>query len=350
MKSKTMKIGFIVFFIIIAFLFLLITWPFAKAAFLAFTLTVIFWPLYNFVLKKLNNHHYISSVITTIVVAVCVIFPLVVFGSIIVIKAGDFLRTVVSEFEGGSMSEALSPFFETIHAYISKLSGSAPLAKDIETMILSVLKQLSEKLYQYSPQVVSTAASITINFFLMFLFLAVFMAEGKKLFNRLINIVPLSKEHFKELSRNTRIAITSTLGATIMTAIVQGALLGLGFWVAGFENLLGWWLVVTIISVIPVIGAASCYITASIVLYATGEVLGAILFLLFGFGIVSSVDNIIRSFMIRGISKIHPFLLFVALIGSLKLMGPIGLIVGPVLVVVFLASLRIYSREFAKNR
>ncbi len=347
MEKKYMRLSFIVFFFILAILFILLTLPFLKAGFLALTLAVIFAPFYRFIQDKLNHHNYLSSLLTTVVIAVCVIIPLAFLGSMVVIKAGTFLKNTAMQLESGTISGTFQPVFETLHEYLAKFTGSAPLAKDIEMSVLKLLKGFSNKLFHYSPQVVSTAVTLIANFLFMFLFLVVFLAEGDRLYSWMMRTAPLSKRHLQELSRNIRVAITSTLGATLVTGVVQGALLGVGFWVAGFEHPYGWWLVATIISVIPIIGAASCYLTATAVLYSTGNVLGAILFLLFGLGIVSSVDNIIRSFLIRGTFKIHPLLLFVSLLGALNLMGPIGIVVGPVLVVLFLAALKIYQREFA---
>lgn len=132
----------------------------------------------------------------------------------------------------------------------------------------------------------------------------------------------------------------------IATAIVQGLLIGLGFWIADFSEPLMWGLIAILAAFIPIIGAASCYIGATVVLFAMGRVQAAIIFLVYGFVFVSSVDNIIRPLVMGGRIKVHPVLLFIALLGGVRAFGAIGIVFGPVLLAVFLASLRIYQREF----
>jgi len=107
-----------------------------------------------------------------------------------------------------------------------------------------------------------------------------------------------------------------------------------------------WGLIAVLAAFIPIIGAASCYIGAFAVLAAMGRMQAAVIFLLYGILIVSSIDNFIKPLVMRGRTRVHPVLLFVALLGGVRAFGPIGVVFGPVLLAVFLSSLRIYQREF----
>jgi predicted PurR-regulated permease PerM len=98
---------------------------------------------------------------------------------------------------------------------------------------------------------------------------------------------------------------------------------------------------------VPIIGAALSYIGVTIVLGAMGRWDAAVVFLLYGVVIVSSVDNVLRPLVMGQRMRVHPVLLFIALLGGVRAFGAIGMIAGPVLLAVFLAALRIYQREFA---
>lgn len=339
---------FLIFFGILTVVFLAVTWPFVKAAFLAFTFAVIFFPLYRFALRKLRLHRYIAAIVTTFIIAICVILPLVTLGTVVITRIGHFLQGFASATDGGTFSDTISPLITWVHGWLERIVGSAPSVEDLQGAVLAVFKEAGRKFYELSPRVLSTTVSLVVNFLLMFVFLVVLFVEGGRLHDWLMETAPISAEYRSELSRGVRLMLTSSIVAALLTALVQGSLLGLGFWIVGFDQPYGWCLVAIILSIIPIIGAASCYITATAVLLSKGNAHAAILFLAFGVAIVSSVDNVIRPLIMRGTSHIHPLLLFVTLVGSVKLFGPIGLLVGPVLLSIFLSSIRIYRREFVK--
>lgn len=346
MHPTSMRRAFLVLFAVLTALFAAITWPFAKAAFLAFTLAVIFAPVQRLARERLRLPRYLAATLTTLAVGICVVFPMAVLVGVVVTQISHFLQGVAAQAQSGGLSDAMGQLVVAVHGWIERLWGQAPTAAEIEASFRGALSEVVTKFYEFSPRVLSTTISIVVNFVLMLLFLVVFLAEGGALFDWLMETTPLAAEHRRELARDVRVTITTSLIAAILTAVIQGALLGFGFWMAGFDQPYGWALVAMILSLIPVIGAASCYITSTALLAATGHPQGAILFLLFGVVVVSGSDNVIRPLLFRGKMKMHPLLLFMVFIGAVKALGPIGLLVGPVLLSIFLASLRIYRREF----
>ncbi|OGQ45157.1 MAG: hypothetical protein A3I05_04965 [Deltaproteobacteria bacterium RIFCSPLOWO2_02_FULL_44_10] len=350
MSTSKMQTAFLVFFAALTLLFLALLWPFAKPAFLALTLTIVFAPLYRFILHKCRLHRYLASVLTTLIIAACVLIPLIVLGTVLVTHVGSFLQNISYQLAQGSFSDVFQPILQTLSQWIERLTGTAPFRVDLEQEIFKVLQGLGKSIYNFSPRVLLTTFSIIFNFFLILLFLVVFFAEGVQLHKWLMEASPLSSLHLEKMLTEMRLTITTSLTASLLIAVVQGSLLGLGFWIVGFNHPYSWWPIAIILSVIPIIGAVSCYITASLILLATGQTEWSIAFFVYGVAIVSSVDNIIRPFLVRGTTRIHPVLLFVTLIGAAKLFGPIGIIVGPVLLSIFLAAVRIYRLEFAAER
>lgn len=349
MKPESMSKAFLVLFAVLTAVFIFIAWPFAKAAFLAFTLAVIFFPVQRAASKRFKLNRYLLAVLTTLVVAICVIFPMVVLIGVVVSQISDFLQMITLDAHAGTLSDAFGQLLITVHGWIEKLWGQAPPIEEIRETIISALAGAGKKFYALSPRVLSTTISIVANFLLMPIFLVVFLAEGGALFGWIMESIPLTADHRSELASDVRVMITSSIVAAIITALVQGSLLGAGFWAAGFQRPFEWALVAIILSIIPVVGAASCYITATTLLLSAGNIKGAIIFLIFGVVVISGSDNIIKPLIMRS-KKMHPLLLFVVLIGSVNLFGPIGLLVGPVLLSIFLASLNIYRREFIRAK
>jgi predicted PurR-regulated permease PerM len=113
----------------------------------------------------------------------------------------------------------------------------------------------------------------------------------------------------------------------------------------------GFWFVVTCIaSMMPVVGAALAYVPVAILLFAAGMNIRGLIMLIYGFGVVSTVDSIFRFWLQKRIGNVHPMITAFGVILGLSLFGFIGLIFGPILISLFLLLIRIYSNEFSDTQ
>jgi len=348
-SPKGARIAFLIFFGVLVAAFLYMAAPLMKAAFLALIIAIVFHPVYIFFLKLFRQHNYIAAVVTTILSFCVVLVPIVILVALLASNIVEFATKLAEQLQSGQFAPIVDHVGQTISRWLSMLPGGGEIAFDLRATIVSALKVVGGFLYQFSPKMLATTARLGINLVVLVIFLVAFFAEGSKLFAWLVRALPLSVSHQEEISREIRIMISAILLGMIATAIVQGLLIGLGFWIVGFPDSLMWCLIAILAAFIPIVGAASCYIGAVIVLLAMGRPHAAIIFLIYGILFVSSVDNFIKPFAMRGKMRVHPVLLFIALLGGVRAFGPIGIVFGPVLLAVFLASLRIYQREFTTS-
>jgi predicted PurR-regulated permease PerM len=345
-SSKGARIAFLIFFGVLVAAFLYMASPLMKAAFMAMIVAVIFHPVYKFFLKLFKQHNYIAAVVTTVLSFGVVLVPLFVILTILASNIAEFAARLAGQLQSQQMAPVIDQLNSTINGWLSSLPGGGASTFDLRVAIVDLVKAAGKFLYQFSPRVLATTAKIGVNLVVFVLFLVVLFAEGSKLFAWLVRALPLSVTHQEEISRQIRVMISATLLGMISVAVIQGLLIGLGFWAAGFSEPVMWGFIAVPAAFIPIVGAASCYIGAVIVLLALGRWQAAIIFLIYGFVFVSSVDNIVRPLVMGGQARVHPLLLFIALLGGVRAFGPIGIVFGPVLLAVFLSSLRIYQREF----
>jgi predicted PurR-regulated permease PerM len=97
---------------------------------------------------------------------------------------------------------------------------------------------------------------------------------------------------------------------------------------------------------LPVVGAALAYVPIAIILFSNGQTGQGIAVLIFGFGIIGTVDNVLRFTLLKKLGNVHPLTTVFGVIIGLKLFGFIGLIFGPLLISLFVLLLKIYSNEF----
>jgi predicted PurR-regulated permease PerM len=149
------------------------------------------------------------------------------------------------------------------------------------------------------------------------------------------------------LPRDSTIAIINKMGATIRAvfysvvavAIVQGVLCLIAYAILRVPNPLAWWAITTLFAMIPLVGAPVAYVPAALLLFVTGHPIEAVILLVWGFGIVSNLDNFLRPMFIKFGTNLHMMAIFFALLGGVFTLGPIGLMVGPMLLTLILGML-----------
>lgn len=150
---------------------------------------------------------------------------------------------------------------------------------------------------------------------------------------------PLDRERSERLLATARDAIFATLYGNVGVSLVQGALGGLAFAVLGVPSAIFWGVVMAFLSLAPLVGAAVVWLPASVILIVQGEVVRGVLLLLFGLGVISSVDNFVRAMIVGGRTELHPLAVFLSVLGGVGLFGAAGVFLGPVLFVVAVSLL-----------
>lgn len=140
--------------------------------------------------------------------------------------------------------------------------------------------------------------------------------------------------------------VTAVVRSMFVTALVQGTLAGAGFAVAGLPVPILLALVTAINSFIPFLGAASVWFPASIWLILQEEYLKGIGLGLYGFLVISMIDNFIKPLLIGESTKIPVFLLFFTILGGLQVYGVLGIFLGPIILSLGMAFLTIYREIY----
>jgi predicted PurR-regulated permease PerM len=149
--------------------------------------------------------------------------------------------------------------------------------------------------------------------------------------------------------------VNATIFGGILIAVIQGVLGGLAFWVLGLHSPVLWGTAMAFFSFIPVGGTALIWGPTCIILFIEGAFLEGIILLLIGILVIGMVDNFLRPFFISSKTKIHPLLLFFAVLGGIQVFGLIGVVAGPLVATICLTLIEIYvqgihSRETSEIR
>ncbi len=184
------------------------------------------------------------------------------------------------------------------------------------------------------------ALGTTVSFALMLFVLFFVLRDGPTLAQQVVRLLPIEgrrrtllQKHLTDMTR----AVFLGLG---LTAVAQGVLLGVGFWIAGLPSPLVFGVLGVILALVPMVGPALLWIPAAIWLAARGDTGYAIFLALWGSVVVGLVDNLLRPLLISGRAEVPTLAVFIGVIGGLAAFGFIGLFVGPIVLGLLMALFR----------
>ena len=212
------------------------------------------------------------------------------------------------------------------------------------------IKKISLTIANFLPNILGATISSITTVLMMYLILYFMLIGSREMEFWLEENIPLKNSNVDLLGTELKKLVISNAVGIPLTALVQGIIAILGYWIAGVPDIGFWFVFTCITSMVPVIGAGLAYIPICILLYANGNSTAAILLMLYCVIIVGMADNVFRFALQKKLGDIHPLITIFGVIVGLELCGFIGLIFGPILIALFILLIRIYLNEFSTEK
>jgi predicted PurR-regulated permease PerM len=182
--------------------------------------------------------------------------------------------------------------------------------------------------------------------FFMIMTTAFILRHWSLITSRAEDMLPLARRHTHALFEEFRRVGRTTLLGTVVTGVSQGLLAAFGYWVFGLPEAGFFGALTAVASLLPAVGTMLVWMPAGVFLLATGHVWSGVLELIYGgLIVVGFCDYILRPRLVGGHGEMPALLTFVSLFGGVEVFGLIGLILGPLLMSIAVALLRIYAKE-----
>ncbi len=328
-------------------LFIAVAWPFLKPLLLGAMLAGLCRPLYHWITRMVGGRKSLAAAITLLVLFVLVVGPISAFVGVVVNQAVNVstqaLPWLQQHFAAGggafNIHDWLVQRFPALAAYVP---DQAKILESVGTAAQSV----GGALVAGASRVGAGTATFLLNLFVMLYAMFFFLRDGRKILERIFYYMPLNHDDEELVLQRFTSVTRATIKGTLVIGVIQGALAGIGFWVAGVDGAAFWGTIMAILSIVPGIGAAMIWLPAVIYLYATGQSLTATLLLAWCAAVVGTVDNVLRPMLVGKDAKMPDLLILVGTLGGLFLFGPIGFIVGPIVCGLFLTVWDIYGTTF----
>jgi predicted PurR-regulated permease PerM len=193
---------------------------------------------------------------------------------------------------------------------------------------------------------VGTATRLTLNLTISFFGLYYVLKHPGDVWLDARPYIPFSRENTEKLGKRFKDVTVSTVVGTGVVAAIQGALVGLAFWIAGLPNGLFWGVVTMALAILPVVGSGLVWGPAAVILLMQGRTAAGVLLIVWGAIVVGGVDNFIRPLIYRRFSAIHPLITLIGAIGGVAQFGLLGLLIGPLALSYFFELIRMYREEY----
>lgn len=173
-----------------------------------------------------------------------------------------------------------------------------------------------------------------------------FLLDGPSMIRTLMRLSPMDDNYERRLLMEFDRTSRAVVLASVISALVQGVLAAIAFWFFGFHSVILLFLLTSIMALVPFLGAASVWVPCALWLGAVEQRwTAAIILAIYGATIVSSIDNFIKMYVLHGRSTLHPLFALLSVFGGVKVFGPIGVLVGPMVVVFLQTLLEILNHE-----
>lgn len=341
--KRLYRFGFVLILTIAACgAFLFVIQVFIVDIFLAAIFAGLLTPLFRRLSRLLGGRAGLASAVIVVVGLLAVAFPLAAIMTIVVSEAVQVSGSVVAWIQNGIVRP------ETMTAMLPrKLVESREFAEAIawfSSHAADAIGALSNYLSSSVSLVLRGVGRLFLDLFVISFALVYFLRHGPALIAQLEERIPLARPEAQALVDRTLKITAATLRSVVIGGAADGALIAMGFALAGIGQPLFWGTVAIVASQTPVLGCAVLWIPAAGYLLMTGHVLAGLGLALWGTLINTVVDNFLRAYIIGRGAAIPAFVALVSTLGGITVFGVAGVLIGPVLAGMTIGILDLYQQ------
>jgi len=327
-------------------LFLAVAWPFLKPLLLGALLAGLFHPLYRWITRLLGGRQSLGAGVTLLVLLVLGLGPISVFLGIVVQQALTVSDQAIPWLSQHLGAASTSNIHDWLVQRFPALAEYMPSQEQLLQQVGTAAKTAGAFLVGFASRMTVTTAAFLLNLFVMLYAMFFFFKDGHKILERIFYYLPLSDEDERSMLARFTSITRATVKGTLVIGVIQGTLAGVAFWVAGIDGAALWGTIMTILAIIPGIGAPLVWVPVVIVLFVNGQYVTGTLLLVWCGVVVATIDNFLRPLFVGRDAQMPDLLILIGTLGGLFLFGPIGFIVGPIICGLFLTVWDIYGTTF----
>lgn len=337
-----------VFLLLLALVTVAFFWiisPFFGAVFWAMVLALMFMPVHRRLCARLRGRDTLAALGTLLFCMVIVVVPMIFVVGAMVDEATSFTQRLrTGEFNPRTYFEQIQ---NALPGWLRDLLGRFGLfnAQDVVDKLTAAVVQGGQALTTRALAIGQNTLMLLVDLGIMLYLLFFFLRDGRDLAQTIRRAVPMQRQHTDFLLSKFATVVRATVKGTVVVALVQGMLGGVAFAFLGIHGAVLWGVVMSVLSLLPAVGAALVWAPVAIYLIATGSMIEGLGLAAWGAGVMGMVDNLLRPILVGKETKLPDYLVLLSTIGGLSIFGLNGFLIGPAIAALFVATWALFSHE-----
>ncbi|HJS59338.1 MAG TPA: AI-2E family transporter [Vicinamibacteria bacterium] len=328
------------FLAVVALLAFLVFRYFLAVFTVAASVALLLAPVHRRLRRALHGRGNLSAVLLVFVTTLVILLPVVTSMLLLSQQAVQFIEWLRPRLEPQALQQLWS---ETLPQRLPFLQGYLRFdeqeASKAASAVLERLAGGAQRVLQ-GGLAGATEALFELVLFLMMLFFL--LRDGERLRAELAAISPLSSSQEDMIVANVSRTVRGVLQALVLVPVVQGLVAAVGFILFGVPSPILWSVTVMLAAFVPIVGSPLGWLPAVAWLFVYGSGWQWAGLLAYGTVLISGIDNVVKPLVLQGVARIHPLLAFLSILGGLFAFGPLGFLIGPVVLSLVLSAIRIY--------
>ncbi|TXI15166.1 MAG: AI-2E family transporter [Pedobacter sp.] len=213
-----------------------------------------------------------------------------------------------------------------------------------------ILQRAEAFIGELFPSVIGGVVDIIVGLIIIYFLLYFMLVQQEEFEEGLLKYAPFGGQNALKFAKELKnITYSNVLGQGLV-ALVQGTLVGVGFFIFGLSDALFWGTIAIFVSFLPTIGASIILVPAAVIQLVNGNSIVGWGLLLWGAVVIINVDNTIRFLIAKRIANTHPVITIVGVITGIPMFGILGMVFGPLLLSYFILTIRIYETNLAVSK
>ncbi len=349
-KFNLQDIFFFLILIVITIAFYNILKPFIGDAFLALILVILFKRPFRWFKKKFKNNRRKAAGVTTVLIVIVIVIPLMFIGLVIANEAGDNYTKIKEQWpdiKKELTEKKLKAHFKDI-PYVNKYVEKIKI-ENIEKKVDDFVGTATEWAVSLLQSTFAGLTYMLIHTFFVIFLLFFMLADGDKLLKKLQYLIPMKDSDEKTLMDNIEKVTDGIVINSFLLGAIEGTYGGLLFAAAGVPSPVFWGIIMTFLSIIPIVGTNSIMVPAWIIYFLIGDYTTGLILMIAGTGAVLVNQNLIRPRLDADKSGMHTAMALIASLGGLLWLGIIGFLAGPLLTALFIVMWDLYGKKYNKE-
>lgn len=347
--SEIKQISFFLILAAVTFMAVVIAWPFATTLLWSALAAIMFQPLYRWSLKKCRGRRNPAALLALLIILFAVLLPAFWIGTMVVAQALELVNLIrANPIDLAAWADSVYSSLPNQLREVVDESGWTDLST-IQERVEEVLGESAGLIANQAISIGGGALGFVLSFALGLYVTYFLLRDGSRIGETILHSVPVDREIADRLAERFLGIVRAVIKGSGVVGLVQGTLGAITMFIAGVPSALLLGVIMAILALIPAVGTALVWAPVGIILLLQGAVWQGVFVLASGFIVISSADNVLRPILVGRDTGIPDWIILVTTLGGLSIAGFSGIVIGPLVAGLFLASWSILQEQRAED-